>query len=90
MDTNYIINNDNLFGVDILDIKDKIIIDEYTFNYIINYLFEKVFFNYLLILFILSCGTTFYVCSYKNNRDGYVLIKNKEPLTIKGEIIEKV
>jgi len=91
MDTNYIQDyNENVIDIYISNIEDKVLIDEYTFSYIINYILQRVYFNHLLIVFFMSCMSTIYICSYSDKRREYVTISNIEPLSVKGEVLDKV
>ena len=87
MDTNFALDN----GVEIYfsNLENQIIVDEYTFNFLVNYFKEKLFLNYLLIIFLFSCITSFYACNFKNHRKGYTLV-NQDSVTVKGEAIENV
>ena len=71
----------------ISNIQDKIFIDTYTFDCIINYILEKVYFNHLLILFLMSCMSGIYICNNKKNKHDYVMITNVEHS--KDKLIEK-
>ena len=87
MDTNFALDN----GIEIYfsNLENQIIVDEYTFNFLVNYFKEKLFLNYLLIIFLFSCITSFYTCNFKNHRNGYNLV-NQNPVRVKEEAIENV
>ena len=93
MDINYLTDNNNLYGIYISDENEKTStqIDEEMIYYLFNYLYERIFINYLFIIFFLSCGGTIFFCNYeKNKKQGYVIINNEDTKPVKGEIIEKV
>ena len=94
MDINYLIdNNHEVYSVYISDNNENIStqIDEETFYYLINYLYESIFINYLFIIFFLTCGSTIFLCNYsKKKNQGYEMIHNEDPIPVRGEIIEKV
>ena len=94
MDINYLMDYNNIvYSIYISDNNEKIFtqIDEETFYYLFNYLYEKIFINYLFILFFLSCGSTIFFCNHRTKkRNGYTMITNQDIIPIKGEIIEKV
>ena len=64
-------------------IQNYYIVDEKMFDSIIN----NINYNYLLILFTMTCVCGL-VCSIKKPNNDYLLIQNAEPL--KCEIINKV
>ena len=89
MDTNYLIDYNNL--VYEVYISDNNEIDVETFYYLFNYLYQRIFINYLFIIFFLTCGGTIFFCNYsENKKKDYVMVSNEDPISIKGEIIEKV
>ena len=94
MDINYFIDNNNqVYSVYISDNKEIIStqIDEETFYYLFNYLYEKIFINYLFILFIFTCGGTIFFCNYsKKKKHDYVMIHNQDSIPVTGQIIEKI
>ena len=94
MDINYLIDNNNqLYGIYISNNNEKIStqIDEETIYYLFNYLYQRIFINYLFIIFFLTCGGTLFICNYrKKKREGYIMIHNQDAIPVKGEIIEKV
>ncbi len=65
------------------NIQNYYIIDEEKFDYIIN----NINYNYLLILFTMTCICSLISSINKSNND-YLLIQNAEP--VKAEIINKV
>jgi hypothetical protein len=57
---------------------DKIFIDQDTINSILTFL-NKIYINYLEILFLISCMsgmTCLYICKQKKKTKDYVLINN--------------
>jgi hypothetical protein len=59
------------------------IIDEEKFDYIIN----NINYNYLLILFTMTCVCSL-ISSINKSNDGYLRIQNAQP--VQAEIINKV
>lgn len=93
MDINYLTDNNDLYQIYILDSNQVLSkqIDEETFYNLFSYLYDRIFINYLLIMFFFTCGSTIFICNYsKRKKEGYRLIKDEEPVIVKGDIIEKV
>jgi hypothetical protein len=82
-------SSDNIIDVFVTSFEDKVLIDSATLNTIMV-LLEKIYANNLAILFIMSCISSLYVCTYNRRKKDYVVINNVEPKLLKGEIIEKV
>jgi hypothetical protein len=82
-------SNDNVIDIFVTSFEDKVLIDSATLNYIVI-LLEKIYANNLALLFIMSCLSSIYVCTYNRRKKDYVIINNVEPKLLKGEIIEKV
>jgi len=82
-------SNDNVIDIFVTSFEDKVLIDSATLNYIVI-LLEKIYANNLALLFIMSCLSSLYVCTYNRRKKDYVVINNVEPKLLKGEIIEKV
>jgi hypothetical protein len=82
-------SSDNIIDVFVTSFEDKVLIDSTTLNYIVI-LLEKIYANNLALLFIMSCISSIYVCTYNRRKKDYVVINNVEPKLLKGEIIEKV
>ena len=60
-----------------------------TLNSIIQ-LLEKIYANNLVLLFIMSCVSSLYVCSSSRRKKDYVILNNVEPKLIKGTIATNV
>jgi hypothetical protein len=82
-------SSDNVIDILVTSFEDKVLIDSATLNTIMV-LLEKIYANNLAILFIMSCISSLYVCTYNRRKKDYVVINNVEPKLLKGEIIEKV
>jgi len=68
--------------------EDIVLVDCDTLNNIIQ-LLEKIYANNLMLLFILSCASSLYICSSRRKKD-YIMINNVEPKLLKGTVIENV
>jgi len=68
--------------------EDIVLVDCDTLNNIIQ-LLEKIYANNLMLLFILSCASSLYICSARRKKD-YIMINNVEPKLLKGTVIENV
>ena len=68
--------------------EDKVLIDSETLNYIVT-LLEKIYANNLMLLFIMSCASSLYICSARRKKD-YVILNNVEPKLLKGTIVTNV
>jgi hypothetical protein len=69
-------------------LEDKVLIDTETLNYIVT-LLEKIYANNLALLFIMSCLSSLYVCTYTRRKKDFIMINNVEPKLLKGGV-EKV
>ena len=78
----------NVIDVFVTSLEDKVLIDSDTLNYIVC-LLQNISANSLALLFIVSCLSSVYICTYRRKKD-FVLLNNVEPKLLKGEIIEKV
>ena len=70
-------------------IQDIIVIDSATFNTIIQ-LLEKIYVNNLALLFLMSCLSSLYVCTYTRRKKDFIMINNVEPKLLKDEQLMKV
>jgi len=68
--------------------EDIVLVDCDTLNNIIQ-LLEKIYANNLMLLFILSCASSLYICSTRRKKD-YIMINNVEPKLLKGTVITNV
>ena len=75
--------------VEDIGLKDIVIIDSDTLNIIIQ-LLEKIYANNLILLFIMSCVSSLYVCSSARRKKDYIMINNVEPKLLKGTVITNV
>ena len=66
-----------------------LLVDEDTINSIINIL-NRMYFNNLLVLFLMSSMATLYVCGSVRKNKRFIMVNNVEPKLIKGEIVCKV
>lgn len=71
------------------ELSDMVVIDSNTLNSIIQ-LLEKIYANNLVLLFIMSCLSSLYVCTYTRRKKDYVILNNVEPKLIKGTIATNV
>ena len=69
-------------------LEDKVLIDTETLNYIMT-LLEKIYANNLALLFLMSCLSSLYVCTYVRRKKDFIMINNVEPKLLKGSV-EKV
>ena len=79
----------NVLTIFTTSLEDKVLIDSETLNYIIT-LLEKIYANNLALLFLMSCLSSLYVCTYTRRKKDYIMINNVEPKILKGTAIEKV
>jgi hypothetical protein len=79
----------NMLSVFTTSLEDKVLIDNETLNYIIT-LLEKIYANNLALLFLMSCLSSLYVCTYTRRKKDYIMINNVQPKLLKEEIVEKV
>lgn len=78
----------NIIDVFVTSLEDKVLIDSDTLNYIVC-LLQNIYANSLALLFIVSCLSSVYICTYRRKKD-FVILNNVEPKLLKGELIEKV
>jgi len=78
----------NVLTIFTTSLEDKVLIDTETLNYIITIL-EKIYANNLALLFLMSCLSSLYVCTYTRRKKDYIMINNVEPKLLKGGV-EKV
>ena len=78
----------NVIDVFVTSLEDKVLIDSDTLDYIVC-LLQNIYANSLALLFIVSCLSSVYICTYRRKKD-FVILNNVEPKLLKGELIEKV
>ena len=78
----------NVIDVFVNSLEDKVLITSDTLNYIV-YLLQNIYANSLALIFIVSCLSSVYICTYRRKKD-FVVLNNVEPKLLKGELIEKV
>lgn len=83
------IYDSNVLTIFTTSLEDKVLIDSETLNYIIT-LLEKIYANNLALLFLMSCLSSLYVCTYTRRKKDYIMINNVEPKLLKANAIEKV
>ena len=76
-------NYDVLESIYLENIENYVVINKEMYKTIVS----NIEYNYLLILFTMSCFVGI-LCSMKKSKNDYVLIQDAKP--VKGEIIEKV
>lgn len=81
-------SSDNIIDVFVSSFEDKVLIDTATLNTIMV-LLEKIYANNLALLFLMSCLSSLYVCTYTRRKKDYIMINNVEPKLLKGGV-EKV
>ena len=86
---NYDETSENVITLFTTSFEDKVLIDTETLNYIVT-LLENIYANNIALLFIMSCLSSLYVCTYTRRKKDFVILNNVEPKLLKGEIIEKV
>jgi len=79
----------NMLTIFTTSLEDKVLIDTDTLNYIIT-LLQNIYANNLALLFIMTCLSSLYVCTYNRRKKDYIMINNVQPKLLKGEIVEKV
>ena len=79
----------NVLTVFTTSLEDKVLIDTATLNSIMT-LLENIYANNLALLFLMSCLSSLYVCTYTRRKKDYIMINNVEPKLLKGTVIEKV
>jgi hypothetical protein len=70
------------------ELTDMVLVDSDALNIIIA-LLEKIYANNLMLLFIMSCASSLYICSARRKKD-YIMINNVEPKLLKGTVITNV
>ena len=80
--------SENVIDVFVTSLEDKVLIDSDTLNYIVC-LLQNIYANSLALLFIMSCLSSVYICTYRRKKD-FVILNNVEPKLSRGELIEKV
>jgi hypothetical protein len=80
---------ENVLTIFTTSLEDKVLIDSETLTYIIT-LLEKIYANNLALLFLMSCLSSLYVCTYTRRKKDYIMINNVEPKLLKANAIEKV
>ena len=81
--------SDNVITLFTTSFEDKVLIDTETLNYIVT-LLENIYANNIALLFIMSCLSSLYICTYTRRKKDFVILNNVEPKLLKGEIVEKV
>jgi hypothetical protein len=79
----------NVITIFTTSLEDKVLIDTETLNYIVT-LLEKIYANNLALLFLMSCLSSLYVCTYTRRKKDYIMINNVQPKLLKETAIEKV
>jgi hypothetical protein len=72
----------NVLTVFTTSLEDKVLIDSATLNSIMT-LLEKVYANNLALLFLMSCLSSLYVCTYTRRKKDFIMINNVEPKLLK-------
>jgi hypothetical protein len=72
----------NVLTVFTTSLEDKVLIDSATLNSIMT-LLEKIYANNLALLFLMSCLSSLYVCSYTRRKKDFIMINNVEPKLLK-------
>ena len=80
--------SENVITLFTTSLEDKVLIDTETLNYIMT-LLEKIYANNLALLFLMSCLSSLYVCTYVRRKKDFIMINNVEPKLLKGSV-EKV
>ena len=81
--------SENVLTVFVTSFQDKVLIDTETLNTIIT-LLEKIYANNLALLFLMSCLSSLYICTYTRRKKDFVILNNVEPKLLKGSVDEKV
>lgn len=76
------IYDENVITVFATSFEDKVLIDTETLNYIMS-LLEKIYANNLALLFLMSCLSSLYVCTYVRRKKDFIMINNVEPKLLK-------
>ena len=80
---------ENVLTIFTTSLEDKVLIDTDTLNYIVC-LLQNIYANNLALLFLMTCLSSLYVCTYNRRKKDYIMINNVQPKLLKGEIVEKV
>jgi hypothetical protein len=72
----------NVLTVFTTSLEDKVLIDSATLNSIMT-LLEKIYANNLALLFLMSCLSSLYVCTYTRRKKDFIMINNVEPKLLK-------
>jgi hypothetical protein len=72
----------NVLTIFTTSLEDKVLIDNETLNYIVT-LLEKIYANNLALLFLMSCLSSLYVCTYTRRKKDFIMINNVEPKLLK-------
>ena len=81
--------SENVITLFTTSFEDKVLIDTETLNTIMT-LLENIYTNNIALLFIMSCLSSLYICTYTRRKKDFVILNNVEPKLLKGEIVEKV
>lgn len=76
------IYDENVLTIFTTSFEDKVLIDTETLNYIMT-LLEKIYANNLALLFLMSCLSSLYVCTYVRRKKDFVILNNVEPKLLK-------
>ena len=74
--------SENVITLFTTSFEDKVLIDTETLNYIVT-LLEKIYANNLALLFLMSCLSSLYVCTYVRRKKDFIMINNVEPKLLK-------
>ena len=74
--------SENVITLFTTSFEDKVLIDTETLNYIIT-LLQKIYANNLALLFLMSCLSSLYVCTYVRRKKDFIMINNVEPKLLK-------
>lgn len=80
---------ENVLTIFTTSLEDKVLIDTDTLNYIVC-LLQNIYANNLALLFLMTCLSSLYVCTYTRQKKDYIMINNVEPKLLKETAIEKV
>ena len=74
--------SDNVITLFTTSFEDKVLIDTETLNYMVT-LLEKIYANNLALLFLMSCLSSLYICTYTRRKKDFVILNNVEPKLLK-------
>ena len=74
--------SENVITLFTTSFEDKVLIDSDTLNYIVT-LLENIYANNIALLFIMSCLSSLYVCTYTRRKKDFVILNNVEPKLLK-------